>query len=269
MWTKLDDGFTEHPKVARVGALGMALQVAGLVYCNRNLTDGFIPYDMARRLLPMKHVDEDGIIYSVAVSSNIPVWDGAELVEKLIGWLLDAEMWEEVVGGYIVHDFDDFNPSREQVIALREARSEAGKKGGLAKAKATAKQEPEQMASNASSNAASKEEAKSYPAPAPAPAPETDPVETSLVAPTERRSRSNGNKAPRISETEAFNLDALRNRNPVWERLGESGVTKLNGVYGLAVVSEALTRARSTDLDPENAYPYLEAICKELVGVDA
>lgn len=40
-------------------------------------------------------------------------------------------LWERVSGGYQVHDFADYQPSREEVIALRATRAEAGRKGGL------------------------------------------------------------------------------------------------------------------------------------------
>ena len=38
-------------------------------------------------------------------------------------------------GGYVVHDFHDCNPTRDKVLARRQARAEAGKRGGLATSK--------------------------------------------------------------------------------------------------------------------------------------
>lgn len=44
-------------------------------------------------------------------------------------------MWEEVEGGYQIHDYLDYNPSRREVLQLRKNRAKAGQSGGLAKAK--------------------------------------------------------------------------------------------------------------------------------------
>ena len=46
-WVRVDDHFNEHPKLAKVGPLGWGIWLAGLAYCNRNLTDGFIPLSIA------------------------------------------------------------------------------------------------------------------------------------------------------------------------------------------------------------------------------
>lgn len=43
-WVRLDDEFGEHPKIAALSDSALALFVTGLAYCNRNLTDGFIPH---------------------------------------------------------------------------------------------------------------------------------------------------------------------------------------------------------------------------------
>ena len=41
-WTRIDDKFLLNPKIQTVGVHGMALYLSGLIYCNSNLTDGFI-----------------------------------------------------------------------------------------------------------------------------------------------------------------------------------------------------------------------------------
>ena len=52
-WVKIDDNFAQHPKIAQVGPLGMAMQIAALCYCNRLMTDGFIPKRVASTLLAL------------------------------------------------------------------------------------------------------------------------------------------------------------------------------------------------------------------------
>ena len=122
-WVKVDDHCDEHPKMARVGPLGWAMWLAGLAYCNRNLTDGFIPYTTARRLvswdflMPRNGSDIESI-WTVGINSGM---HGEDVDSPLvIGMLVDAGLWEEVPGGYRVHDYMEYQPSKLEVVAERE-----------------------------------------------------------------------------------------------------------------------------------------------------
>jgi hypothetical protein len=101
-WVKIDDCASEHPKLARLSPAGFGLWVAGICYCNRNLTDGYIPDSVARRLLG---VDQD-------------VVDG----------LVVAGAWMLADGGYQVHDYADWQRSREEVLADREKAAERARR---------------------------------------------------------------------------------------------------------------------------------------------
>lgn len=107
-WVRLDDGFPQHPKVIGVGPLGIAMQVAGLCYANRHLTDGFIPKAAIPTLLNFGELDEHafkevgGMCWVIA--------------RKLI----DAGIWEEAAQGYQIHDYLDYQPSRESILRERE-----------------------------------------------------------------------------------------------------------------------------------------------------
>src|SRR6266496_292269 len=106
-WVRVDDHFDEHPKFAQAGPLGMALWVTGLAYCNRNLTDGFIPWAVAQRLLTWEYlgpVEERGRrVYKIGVACGMAGEDvDCDLV---IALLVEARLWEEVSGGYRVHDY--------------------------------------------------------------------------------------------------------------------------------------------------------------------
>ncbi|MBE3589986.1 MAG: hypothetical protein IMW98_08510 [Firmicutes bacterium] len=118
-WVKIDDHFDEHPKLARVGPVGWGVWLAGLAYCNRNLTDGFIPRSVAATLACFEVVDSEGRVWSLARTSGMV----GEDVDStwVIELLVDAGLWEEVPGGYRVHDYLDYQPSKEQVISEREA----------------------------------------------------------------------------------------------------------------------------------------------------
>jgi len=137
-WVRVDDHFDEHPKHAKAGPLGIALWLAGLAYCNRNLTNGNIPWAVAQRLLTWQFLgepEEDGRrkVYTIGVSCGM---SGEDVTcEFVIPLLVNAGLWEEVDGGFYVHDYPDYQFTRDEIEAFREA----GKRGGLAKGKAKAK----------------------------------------------------------------------------------------------------------------------------------
>ena len=107
-WVKLDDHFNEHPKLAQVGPLGLALWVCGLAYCNRNLTDGFIPFRVAHSLLSFE---------------GIGVFNGTQgedvTGEMVASMLVVAGLWQQDGRDYRVHDYLDYQPSRAEVLAAR------------------------------------------------------------------------------------------------------------------------------------------------------
>ena len=136
-WVRIDDHFDEHPKIAAVGPLGIALWVTGLAYCNRNLTDGFIPWSVARNLLTWEYlgsVEPDGRRkhYRIAISSGMVGDDVA--TEKIIALLVEAGIWDEEDDGYRVHDFGDYQPSKAEVEAEREQRHAGRAAGGRKRA---------------------------------------------------------------------------------------------------------------------------------------
>jgi hypothetical protein len=104
-WVKIDDQFADHPKIAQAGPLGLAVYVAGLCYSARYLTDGFIPTASAERF-----------------AGTSP-----ELRAKLV----DLSLWDETDGGYLIHDYLDYNPPAAKVKAEREAaKARMGQKRG-------------------------------------------------------------------------------------------------------------------------------------------
>jgi hypothetical protein len=118
-WVKLDDGFTDHPKIAHVGAIGAWLQIQALCYCNRNLTDGFIPYGIAQSFLArgVVRTDARGVLWTLGEHSG---HQGLDLTD--VDWpgeLVTAGLWEEVAGGYRIHDYEHYQPTKAQVLAER------------------------------------------------------------------------------------------------------------------------------------------------------
>ena len=98
-WVRIDDQMPHHPKVVRVGPLGFAMQIAGLCYCNRFLTDGFIPHAAIPTFLDFTELDEHAFNGRGGVC-----W-------MAVAKLLEMGVWEETEGGYQIHDYLDYQPS--------------------------------------------------------------------------------------------------------------------------------------------------------------
>ena len=113
-WAKIDDQFYMSVKNSLMDRDEQDLYLAGIVYCNGQLSDGFIP---ATRLTML------------CTWAKLPNEANAQAIAS---HLVEHGFWEVMDNGYMVHDFLDWNMSRAEIIALREARSEAGKRGGQA-----------------------------------------------------------------------------------------------------------------------------------------
>jgi hypothetical protein len=153
-WIKIDDRAPEHPKLVAAGPVGLALWLSGLAYCNRNETDGIIQAGVARRLIDTA----DGH----AATHLEP--------QAVIDRVVEAGLWHKLDSGdYSVHDYLEYQPSREQLESKRQAKQRAGRSGGKAKRKQTP--------------SAATAEPKPVPVPVPVPVP-GDPGPVAAVATT-------------------------------------------------------------------------------------
>lgn len=117
MWVKLDDGLLDHRKILDAGlALGrdgraraLGFYVAGLLYSGKQLTDGFLSTSMVAVI---------GVPLSV---TQVMVTVG---------------LWDQVDGGFQIHDYHDYNPHAEDVKTHRRKVSEERSKAGANGAKA-------------------------------------------------------------------------------------------------------------------------------------
>ena len=113
-WVRIDDGFAENPKVEDLSDKSFRLHVAAMCYAGRNLTDGFVS-DRALK------------VCGVVANTGRPRVHAGELVA--------AGLWDRVDGGWVIHDFTEYNPTAEEVKDLRRKRAEAGKAGGKERAR--------------------------------------------------------------------------------------------------------------------------------------
>lgn len=141
MWIKIDDSYFTHRKIVQLTGPAILMDLTGIAYCARELTDGFVA---------------DGAV--LLVSALAKVSDPATHVEELAR----VVRWERGDGGWWIHDYLDYQPSKEQVLELREIRAEVGRKGG--RASGAARSKLLEMRSKLSSKIEANTEAKSNPA---------------------------------------------------------------------------------------------------------
>jgi DnaD/phage-associated family protein len=116
-YTNTDYSFWTNPKVRAAGKDAAFLYIAGNGFCNEYLTDGFI---------------SDTDIETVAFNAF------QRQPKKAVESLVRAGLWDRVPGGYKIHDYLDYNKSKQEIEELRSKKSYAGKKGGQASAQARA-----------------------------------------------------------------------------------------------------------------------------------
>jgi len=105
MWARLDDALIDHRKVwiagEAIGKNGAGLAVGffaiALMWTSKHLTDGFLPRAVVNGF---RHVDD-------------PM--------RIADALTQAGLFDQVDGGFRIHDFHDYNPSATKVLAKRKA----------------------------------------------------------------------------------------------------------------------------------------------------
>jgi hypothetical protein len=95
-WVRLDDQFPNHAKIMSVGSDAFRLHVTAMCWSATQLTDGAVPTTATRQL----------------------GWFCADL-KQATAELETAGLWDAAPGGWTIHDYLDYNPSREQVLKER------------------------------------------------------------------------------------------------------------------------------------------------------
>lgn len=103
MWLKVDDSLIDHPKMLAAGrhlgrrgrARAFCVYMAGLMWVNRHLTDGFIPNEAVLTFT----IDERPC-------------DVAEVLS-----MADVRLFHRETTGFRIHDYHDFNPEAQKVKA--------------------------------------------------------------------------------------------------------------------------------------------------------
>ncbi len=102
-WAKIDDHASEHPKLLAAGLEAMGLWVCGLMFANRQKA-------------------RDGLILESQLPLLYPV-DSAKR-DEICSRLVSVGLWRKVKGGYRIHQFNEWNKTKEQLDAEREGSRE-------------------------------------------------------------------------------------------------------------------------------------------------
>lgn len=102
-WFKVDDSFYDHPKVFDAPDCAVALWTRAGTWAARNLTDGFVPSGM-----PARFCDDP---------------------ERAIRELISRGLWKRTKGGYLFHDWAEYQPMRSDAIAEHVKKATGGTLG--------------------------------------------------------------------------------------------------------------------------------------------
>lgn len=117
-WLRIEGKAPQHPKIAPLSDAAFRLHFTAMCWCVEHLTDGHVPFEIPKTLTSTQR--------------------GKRLGDALKD-LESRGLWHATPGGgWMIHDFLDWNPSAEETRAKRAIRAAAGAVGGIAKAKQTA-----------------------------------------------------------------------------------------------------------------------------------
>lgn len=168
-WVKLDDQARQHRKILAAGPVGAWLWVCGLMYCNsQKARDGFVPEAAVPVLYP------------------VPGW------RREAARLVSVGLWERVEGGYLVHDYHEYQPTAEEAERQRAQKALAGRAGGIRSG--ASRKADGQANSKHQAEADAKHAASLLPKPVPIPS-RPDPVEDP-PKPPKGGARTRGSRLP-------------------------------------------------------------------------
>lgn len=132
VWSRFDDRRAMNRKLREAGFEARGLDEAAICQVSGDGTDGFISVDTVEML---------------AIAHRCRNW------RRLADRLVHVGRWEVENGGWRIHDYLEYHPSRadaeEMKEHIREVRAEAGRRGGLASAAKRGQANGKQVATQA------------------------------------------------------------------------------------------------------------------------
>jgi hypothetical protein len=117
-WARFEDDYLGNRKLTTLSTAAIALDMAAILFSSRELRDGFLS-------------SSDVVLVTKLIHISRP--------KRVVLELIYANRWAACDGGgYAIHDYLDYQPSREQVLAERAAAAER-----MRRARAFGKSSPE------------------------------------------------------------------------------------------------------------------------------
>jgi hypothetical protein len=101
-WVRYDDDFPNHWKIEPLSDAAYRLHTTAIFWVAKQLTDGYLPENRLDLIAPRR----------------------MKRPQKYVSELVAAGVWEPVDGGWQLHDYLDYQPSKAQVKAEREKSAE-------------------------------------------------------------------------------------------------------------------------------------------------
>lgn len=242
LWFKVDDQLAMHFKTMQAGNRAIGVWVRAGAWAAGNLTDGFVP----ESLLPALAADRDDVDALVA-----------------------AGFWREVEGGWQFHDWDEYQPTSEQVKAKRDAdrdRKRKQRRNGSGQFAKVSRRDSERNPEGVTADVA---EMSHRPVPVPVPVPETLMVTTSCKSSSVTREKDGLEEKP-VDNAE----DDADGYNPwaVVNAMEEHAGVAITLDQAAKIAHAVMSRRR---IDPTNPTAYILAairndpheILRDLMGV--
>lgn len=98
-WVRLDDRFPSHRKVAMLSDRAFRLYVSALCWSSENLTEGRV------------------------LERELPFVARLRGAKKAAAELEEANLWDGIDGGWVIHDYLEYNPDRAKVKSERASNA--------------------------------------------------------------------------------------------------------------------------------------------------
>jgi hypothetical protein len=243
-YARLDDVFPEHPKIAALSDRAFRIHVQGICYSAKVLSDGFVPDRVAAG------------------------WSGAATRHLLV----QSGLWDEVEGGYLIHDYLDYNPSKVSVAETRAAWRDQKVAAGKARAATAGRSAGKFLPADHQRTTSGAAGGIHQPPPLPSPplVVGVDPVPDTPNAVGNRggaASSENGKSPFAIDDHQQGILLRLWEQRPGWAtELSYGGLVKLMKDHGAGAVNDALEDLIENAGQVQRPYPYLARVAAELAS---
>lgn len=127
-WGRIEDNLWDNEKLAGVSDAAYRLYVQALSWANAKLTDGFVPSSRPARLAELRKPKD-----TIKELLDARLWHySGRPCASCLDWRKQKSVTDEIPhGGYLIHDFHEYNRAAWAIRADREKMRELGRRGGV------------------------------------------------------------------------------------------------------------------------------------------